>query len=60
MKYYLHEVNEVFEEVKSSEQGLTSAEAEKRLQENGKNKLAEAKKVSMFSRFMDQIKGCSY
>ncbi len=56
MKYYLHEVNEVFEEVKSSEQGLTSAEAEKRLQENGKNKLAEAKKVSMFSRFMDQIK----
>ncbi len=56
MKYYLHEVADVFAEVKSSEQGLTSAEAQKRLQENGKNKLAEAKKVSMFSRFIDQLK----
>ena len=56
MKYYLHEVSDVFAEVKSSENGLTSAEAEKRLQENGKNKLAEAKKVSMFSRFIDQLK----
>ena len=56
MKYYLHEVADVFAEVKSSENGLTSAEAEKRLQENGKNKLAEAKKVSMLSRFIDQLK----
>ena len=56
MKHYLHEVADVFAEVKSSEQGLTSAEAEKRLQENGKNKLAEAKKASMFSRFIDQLK----
>ncbi len=56
MKYYLHEVSDVFAEVKSSENGLTSAEAQKRLQENGKNKLAEAKKVSMFSRFIDQLK----
>ena len=56
MKHYLHDVNEVFAEVKSSEQGLTSAEAAARLEANGKNKLAEAKKVSMFSRFMDQLK----
>ncbi len=56
MKHYLHEVNEVFEEVKSSPEGLTSAEAAKRLETNGKNKLAEAKKVSMFSRFIDQLK----
>ena len=56
MKHYLHEVADVFAEVKSSETGLTSAEAEKRLQENGKNKLAEAKKASMFSRFIDQLK----
>ena len=56
MKHYLHEVNEVFDEVKSNENGLTSAEAEKRLQENGKNKLAEGKKVSNFERFMDQLK----
>ncbi len=56
MKHYLHEVADVFAEVKSSEAGLTTAEAEKRLQTNGKNKLAEAKKVSMFSRFLDQLK----
>ncbi len=56
MKHYLHEVADVFAEVKSSEAGLTSAEAEKRLETNGKNKLAEAKKASMFSRFVDQLK----
>ena len=56
MKHYLHEVADVFAEVKSSEVGLTSAEAEKRLEANGKNKLAEAKKVSMLSRFVDQLK----
>ena len=56
MKHYLHEVDEVFEAVNSTPEGLSSAEAEKRLQENGKNKLAEAKKVSMFSRFIDQLK----
>ena len=56
MKHYLHSVDEVFEAVNSTTEGLSSAEAEKRLQENGKNKLAEAKKVSMFSRFIDQLK----
>ncbi len=56
MKHYLHEVADVFAEVKSSEAGLTTAEAEKRLETNGKNKLAEAKKASMLSRFVDQLK----
>ena len=56
MKHYLHEVADVFAEVKSSEAGLTTAEAEKRLEANGKNKLAEAKKVSMLSRFVAQLK----
>ena len=56
MKHYLHEVADVFAEVKSTELGLTSVEAEKRLEANGKNKLAEAKKVSTFSRFVDQLK----
>ncbi len=55
MKHYLHSVDEVFEAVNSTAEGLTSAEAEKRLQENGKNKLAEAKKVSMLSRFVDHL-----
>ena len=56
MTHYLHEVADVFAEVKSSEAGLTSAEAERRLNENGKNKLAEGKKVSTFERFVDQLK----
>ncbi len=56
MKYYLHEAGEVFDEVKSSENGLSSAEAEERLQKNGKNKLDEGKKVSTFERFVDQLK----
>ncbi len=56
MKHYLHEVADVFAEVKSSQDGLTSAEAQKRLEANGKNKLAEAKKASMLSRFIDQLK----
>ena len=37
MKSYLEETEDVFKEVNSSEKGLSSSEAEKRLEENGKN-----------------------
>ena len=37
MKYYLETIDAVFSEVKSSEAGLTSAEAARRLEQNGKN-----------------------
>ena len=47
MKFYLEEAAKVFAEVKSSEKGLTTAEAEKRLEQNGKNKLKEAEKESL-------------
>lgn len=46
----------VFDDVKSSENGLSSQEAAKRLEQNGKNKLAEAKKDSVIKRFFDQMK----
>ena len=36
MKFYLEQVDAVFSHVKSTENGLTTAEAEKRLAENGK------------------------
>ena len=39
MKFYLEQVDSVFAHVKSSENGLSASEAEKRLNENGKNKL---------------------
>ncbi len=56
MKFYCNEAEEVLQEVKSNENGLTSAEADKRLEVNGKNKIKEGKKVTTFERFMDQLK----
>ena len=55
MKFYLEQTDSVFSQVKSSESGLSSSEAEKRLSENGKNKLKEGKKKSIFSRVMAQF-----
>ncbi len=56
MKHYLHTVDEVFSEVSSSAGGLTAAEAQTRLERDGKNKLNEAKKKSTLARFVDQLK----
>ena len=56
MKHYLETAEVVFQEVNSTPEGLSSAEAAKRLEANGKNKLAEAKKDSMLKKFFDQMK----
>ena len=56
MKHYLETTEAVFNEVESNEQGLSSQEAAKRLEANGKNKLAEAKKDSLIKRFFNQMK----
>ena len=55
MKFYLESAESVFEQVKSSAEGLTSAEAEKRLAENGKNKLKEAEKETLFKKFIHSL-----
>lgn len=55
MNYYLQEKRSVLTALKSRESGLDSAEVEKRLQTHGKNKLAEGKKVSLFTRFLKQL-----
>ena len=56
MKRYCQEGQEVVQSLSSNAQsGLTSAEAEKRLEENGKNKLAEGKKKSVIRRFFEQL-----
>ena len=55
MKEYLKEKSAVLDEVKSSESGLSSADAEQRLEQNGKNKLAESKKESLLHRFFKQL-----
>ena len=56
MKHYCEESSKVLQAVASSkENGLTVREAQKRLQENGKNKLVEAKKKSLVRRFFEQL-----
>ena len=55
MKEYLSSSLEVLEAVGSSENGLSESTAAKRLEENGKNKLVEAKKESMIVRFFKQL-----
>lgn len=55
MKYYLEDTEKIFSQLKSSPQGLSRQEAEKRLAEHGPNKLAEAKKPSLLSRFIKQL-----
>ncbi len=52
---YLSGIDEVLKTQNTTSNGLTSAEAEKRLAEVGKNKLAEGKKASLFSRFMKEL-----
>lgn len=55
MKEYLKSTADVFEEIDSSANGLTSEEAQKRLEKNGKNKLAEAKKPSVIKKFFAEL-----
>ena len=56
MKHYLESTEAVFKQVDSTGGGLSSAEASKRLEANGKNKLVEAKKDSTLKKFLDQMK----
>lgn len=55
MKYYLESSSDVFGEVKSTENGLTSEQARRRSAETGKNKLAEGKKTPLILRFLSQF-----
>lgn len=55
MKYYLESSSEVFGEVKSTENGLTSEQARRRSAETGKNKLTEGKKTPLILRFLSQF-----
>ena len=55
MKYYCEEKEAVLQTVNSCEDGLTSEEAEKRIAANGKNKLAEPEKESLFKKFIRSV-----
>jgi Ca2+-transporting ATPase len=56
MDYYNYSVKKTFEELKTSEKGLSKKEAEKRLEKCGFNEIKEKKKISPFSIFLSQFR----
>lgn len=55
LKYYCEDAESVLSEVGSSQKGLSSEEAAKRLERDGRNELAAAKKPSLISQFFKQM-----
>lgn len=55
IKYYLESTDAVFRELESSLNGLQAEEAAQRLERDGRNRLAEAKKDSLVKRFFAQM-----
>ena len=55
MRYYCEEKNSVLEELGTTEEGLSSAEAKSRLEKYGRNRLEAAKGKSLVRRFMEQL-----
>ena len=55
LKYYCEDAESVLREVGSSEKGLSAEEAAKRLERDGRNELAAAKKPSLISQFFKQM-----
>ena len=56
MKFYNQSLSDVYSHLNSSENGLTSAQAQAVLDKNGPNKLDEAEKVTLLQRFTAQLK----
>ena len=56
MFYYNLDIDKVLKELNTSNKGLSEEEVSKRLKKDGQNKLAEAKKRSSFSKFIDQFR----
>ena len=54
-KYYLESLEEVYKQTNSNEKGLSSEEANNRLNINGKNKLKEAEKEPLIKKFFNSI-----
>ena len=55
MKEYLSSIEEVLKAQNATPDGLSGAEAEKRLEQFGRNKLKEGKKDSLLKRFLDEL-----
>ncbi len=55
MRYYCEDKEKVLSSLETTEKGLTSEEAQRRLEQNGKNKLDAAKPKSILRRFLEQL-----
>ena len=55
MKAYFQTAEETLHTLQSTPEGLSSNEAQARLEKHGPNRLKEGKKVSLFARFMKQL-----
>ena len=56
MERYQQEAQEVLRSLNTSEAGLSGSEAAQRLAKHGPNELAEGKKITLFERFVSQLK----
>jgi len=56
MEYYNKDKEDIIKELNSNIEGLSSKEAEKRLENNGKNTLPHKKKENVFSIFISEFK----
>ena len=56
MKFYNQSISDVYSHLNSSENGLTSSQAQAVLDKNGPNKLDEAEKITLLQRFITQLK----
>ena len=56
MNPYCKDIQDVLEDVGSTAEGLSAQQAQERLAKYGPNKLKEAEKLSLFQRFVEQLK----
>lgn len=54
--FYTQDKEDVLEHLESSKEGLSTAEAQKRLADYGRNELDEGEKRSLLAKFLDQFK----
>ncbi|MCJ7429166.1 MAG: cation-transporting P-type ATPase [Candidatus Nanohaloarchaeota archaeon QJJ-5] len=55
-QWHAQELDETFETLETSDEGLSSEEAEKRLEEHGKNEIDSGEEISPFWIFVDQFR----
>ncbi len=56
MNYYNYSVKRIFDELKTSEKGISTKQAHKRIEKYGLNEIKEKKKISPFAIFLSQFK----